>query len=269
MPSGTIVGFFIACLLQIAPTRLVPAQVQDIASSDRRMEIAREANKLLGEQYVAPAGHPVKFAEDGNDLLRPVARAIYRHGTNYVVALVFADDGSLARIHLLPEALLHSDTWMDVPATAELSDQDMTWMVGIADALQEVGKQVPPEEFPSFCFQSGKNHYCDERHERASIGSYREDQQRGKQGGWGTVMRDITVSYKRIVSGRIEDFATGKTGEPLVRIGANWYAVVQGKIADPNLTDKLKPGGIIRLDTTGCTGSEKACSGTLITDLKL
>jgi hypothetical protein len=267
MPSGTIVGWFVGCLLQIALTQFVPAQIQDVASSGRRMEITREAGKLLGEQYVVPADHPIKFAEDAG-FLRPVNRAIYRHGTDYVVVLFFADDGSLARIHLTPEALLHSDSWTDVPPTVELTDHDMTWLLGVADALQVVGKQLPPEEMPPFCFQSGKNHYCAEPHENASIRSYREDQQRGTEGTWETVMRRITVSYKRVVSGTIADFATGKTGEPLVRIGSNRYEVGQGKIADPNLADKLKPGGLVQLETTGCTGSERACPAMVVVEHK-
>ena len=260
MTTGVIIALLAGSLLQ-APSD------HDLAEQNRRIEITRQADILLGEQYVAPADHPIKFSEDAA-FLRSVNRAIYRHGTNYVVVVVFANDGSLARIHLTPEALLHRDTWADVPSTVELTDRDMTWFLDIADALQEVGKQVMPAVFPSFCFQSGKNHYCVDPHERASIGSYREDQQRGTQGSWKTVMRDITVSYKRVVSGAIADIATAKSGEAMVRIGANWYAVAQGQIADPNLTDKLKPGVFIQLDTTGCTGSEKACSAMVASERK-
>jgi hypothetical protein len=70
----------------------------------------------------------------------PPDSVIYSHGSRYVIELIFAADGTVARIVLLPEALLHSDSWSDVPNRVELSPAEMQWLTASANTLRSLGK---------------------------------------------------------------------------------------------------------------------------------
>src|SRR5262245_49115465 len=81
-----------------------------------RAETVTKADAVFRLHYTPHPDQPLR-AFDKDRESGPADTAIYWFNANYVARLVFATDGSLARIELLPEALLYSDTWTSVPDT--------------------------------------------------------------------------------------------------------------------------------------------------------
>jgi len=120
-----------------------------------------------------------------------------------LIELIFAADGTVARIALLPEALLHSDSWTDVPTAVELSPSEMKWLIGSAKVLRPLGAPHAIKYAPNFCFVSGKNLYCVDHYELATVHHYHERSD-GNQ-SMEKRLRDIEILYKQPVMGIVED----------------------------------------------------------------
>jgi hypothetical protein len=121
---------------------------------------------------------------------------IYRYGFDYVVILAFAADGSIARISMEPEALLFTDNWSAIPKNVELSLADDLWLLHAASQLQPLGV-----ELMDWCSTSGKNNYCGVAYSQATVNRYREDQYRNVTKSWETVLREMSIHYKRKIVG--------------------------------------------------------------------
>ena len=86
-----------------------------------------------------------------------------------MIELIFGADGAAARLKLFPEALLHSDTWSDVPSGVALSRAEIESLIASANILQPLGNAREITEAPNRCFVSGPNWYCEDRYELASV----------------------------------------------------------------------------------------------------
>ena len=132
----------------------------------------------------------------------PPDAVIFWHGSSYVIELVFAADASVARIVLQPEALLHSDSWTDVPTTLELSRAEMQWLIASANVIRTLGDVRA--NAPNVCFYSGKNQYCDDHYELATISHYHEERV-NEQGVREAKLKGIAIAYEESVVGIVED----------------------------------------------------------------
>src|SRR5215472_15440080 len=117
-----------------------------------RAGIVTKADSLFRQRYTPSADKPLRAFDPGRES-RPADAVIYWFNTNYVARLVFATDGSLARVELLPEALLYSDSWTNVPDTVELGPGELEWIIAVARQLRPIGD---PDPFRG-CAQSGGN----------------------------------------------------------------------------------------------------------------
>src|SRR6516165_11269542 len=89
------------------------------SAAQLKAAIVVKADTLFKQRYTPAADKPLQTFNPGRES-RPADAVIYWFNTNYVARLVFATDGSLARLELLPEALLYSDSWANVPDTVAL-----------------------------------------------------------------------------------------------------------------------------------------------------
>src|SRR5882757_9726665 len=151
----------------------------EITSERRKAETLAKADNILGHRYNPPAGKPNRFYDEQTETGPPDA-VIYSYTANYVVELIFAPDGSVARVEIHPEALLYSGNWSSVPAGAELSRAALQSVVESANALQPLG-QGRIKEAPNGCFQSGQNLYCSDTYERAVVGHFHQEKSNKKE----------------------------------------------------------------------------------------
>jgi hypothetical protein len=104
---------------------------QDPAIQRRKDETIAKADGVFGQRYTPVSGKPMRLYDKQTETGSPDT-ILFWHGSNYVIELAFAADGSVARITLLPEALLHSDSRTDVPNMVELFPSEMRWLVASA-----------------------------------------------------------------------------------------------------------------------------------------
>jgi hypothetical protein len=175
------------------------------------------------------------------------------HGSRYVIELIFAADGTVARIVLLPEALLHSHTWTDVPGTVELSPGEMQWLVASANVLRPLGDAHAINHAPNLCFVSGKNLYCADHYELATVNHYHEQLVRNQSAE--NRLRHIEVLYKQPVAGVVQDVRV-QGSERHLRVDGQWY---HGEKPGVEIFEKAQVGSVVHLITYGCTPNEKAC----------
>lgn len=178
---------------------------------------------------------------------------MYWHGGSYVAELIFAPDGSVARIRLLPEALLHSDTWSDVPDRVELSRAEMQSLLESANALQALGKGKTRNP-PDACFQSGQNMYCADNYEFAVVGHYHRERPDSDH-VTNIALRDVTISYKQSVSGVVEDVRVEGSQRQL-KVGGHWYRCAE---PDSDIFRDAAIGSFVQFVTFGWAGNEEAC----------
>lgn len=183
----------------------------------------------------------------------PRDEVIYWHGSSYVIELIFAADGTVARIVLQPEALLHSNSWTDVPNAVELSPGEMQWLLASANVLRPLGDARPSNLAPNVCFQSGKNLYCADHYELATVSHYHE--QLGGNQSTENRLRDIAILYKQSVVGIVEDSRV-QGSERQLKVGGQWY---HGEKLGVEIFEKAQVGSVVHLITYGCTANEKAC----------
>ena len=218
----------------------------------RKSETIAKADRLFGQHYTAE-GKPLRFYDRGTETGSPDA-VIYWHSSSYVVELIFAADGAVAGLGLMPEALLYSNDWADVPSTVELSRTEMQWLVASANELQPLGKAIEVMEAPDGCFQSGPNLYCRDHYELASVSHYHlersDDESRAA-----VALKNIQILYRQSVNGIVEEIRV-EGSQRLLRVGKQWY---HGEKPGVETFDKAHIGSVVSLVTYGCTANKKAC----------
>src|SRR5579864_1740298 len=116
------------------------AAAQNAVVERDKAEIVAKADSLFRQRY-----SPLRTAPLSNDRERessPPDGAIYWFDTSYIVRLIFATDGSLARVEVLPEALLYSDSWTSVKDTVELGQGELQWFIKNVSQLRPTGDPV-------------------------------------------------------------------------------------------------------------------------------
>jgi hypothetical protein len=163
------------------------------SAAQLKAAIVVKADTLFKQRYTPAADKPLQTFNPGRES-RPADAVIYWFNTNYVARLVFATDGSLARLELLPEALLYSDSWANVPDTVALGPGEMQWVIAIASQLRPMGDRVSHDQPPGLCFQSSQNLYCTDSYELAQISTYHREDFRVQPPQ--ISLRQVTIAYK-------------------------------------------------------------------------
>jgi hypothetical protein len=226
------------------------AMAGDSDANRIRSEIVTKADSLFSRRYTPPADKPLR-AFDRDRESRPADAVIYWFNTNYVARLVFATDGFLARVELLPEALLHSDSWTSVPDTVELGPGELQWMIAVARQLRPIGE---PGSFRG-CAQSGGNLYCFDSYELAEVNSYRREDYRVQPPQ--SSLKEVTIAYKKPLIGIVSELKTISENERQFMLGPLWYRLHKGR--DQSLFDAAAVGSMVSLTTLGCAGNELVC----------
>jgi hypothetical protein len=226
--------------------------VEDGAIERRKDEAIAKADRIFGQRYTPVAGKTMRLYNQQTET-GPRDEVIYSHSSTYVIELVFAADGGVARITLRPEALLHSDSWTEVPATLELTRAEMEWLIASANVISPLGDMRAVNDAPNVCFHSGKNVYCVDHYTLAQVQHYHE--QINGQGLPGGVLKDIAIVYEQSVVGIVED-ARVEGSQRHLKVGGQWY---HGEKPGVEIFDKAEIGSLVRLVTYGCTANEKAC----------
>ena len=180
---------------------------------------------------------------------------IYWRSASYVVELIFAEDGSVARVQLIPEALLHSDTWSDVPDGIELSHAEMQWLVDWPTNLQPLGKSNRILDAPDGCFQSGRNLYCTDAYEGAIVNHYHFEKA-DRQHVASVSLGNISIAYKQSISGIVEDVRVHGSQRQL-KVSGHWFC--GEKPSGDDVFGRATIGSIVQLITFGCTANKKVC----------
>lgn len=238
----------------IVPLLLLSQVVaEDSASTRRKNETIAKADSIFGERCTPAAGKTIRLYDEQTET-GPRDEVIYWHGSAYVIELIFAADQTVARVVLLPEELLHSDSWTDVPSFVELSPGEMQWLLASANLLRPLG-DARSNHAPNFCFESGRNLYCDDHYELATVNHYHErldgNQPMGKR------LRDIAILYRQPVAGIVEE-ARVQGSDRQLKVGGQWY---RGQRPRVEIFEKTQVGSVVHLIAYGCTANEKACIG--------
>jgi hypothetical protein len=251
-PTVNRTGFIILVVLACLSLHLF---AQDAVVEWRKAETIAKADKLFVQRYTPVAGKPLRLYDEETETGSPDS-IIYWHGSSYVIELIFASDGTIARLMLLPEALLHSHYWGDVPNIVELAPAEMQWLVASANVLQPLGKADEVLEAPGGCFQSGPNLYCADTYELATVSHYHTEEGREEELTQ-VALRDIEVLYKQSVNGIVEDVRV-EGGQRKLKVGGQWYHREKPGV---EIFDKAQKGSIVRFIAYGCAANEKACTG--------
>ena len=230
---------------------LSPVFAQNPALQRRKDETIAKADRIFGQRYTPVAGKPLRLYDKQTETGPPDA-VIFWHGSSYVIELVFAADASVARNVLQPEALLHSDSWTDVPETLELSAAEMQWLIASANVIRQLGDAQA--NLPNFCFYSGKNRYCYDHYELAIVNHYHVEQL-NEQGLAKAVLKDIAIAYEESVVGIVEDARVDGSQRHL-KVAGQWY---RGDKPSSEIFDKAEIGSLVRLVTYGCTPNNNVC----------
>jgi hypothetical protein len=242
-----------ARLLIVPLLFLSPVFAQDPTLQVRKDETIAKADTMFGQRYTPLAGKTMRLYDQQTET-GPPDEVIYWHGSSYVIELIFAADGSVARIHLLPEALLHSDSWTDVPTAVELSPSEMKWLIGSAEVLRRLGDARPVNIAPKLCFYSGRNIYCTDQYELARVNHFHIERLDHNQ-STESALKDIAIFYKQPVMGIAED-ARVQGSERQLEVGGQWY---QGEKPGVEIFDKAEIGSVVQLVTYGCSANMKVC----------
>jgi hypothetical protein len=219
-----------------------------------KADILRISDQLFGKRYEPVPGKRFKHYNVEEESGPPDV-VFYRHGSSYVIQLTFSTKIEFVGIELLPEALLYSDNWSDVPKDVELASSERQWMVDMANKLQPVGNAVleggPPD---GFCFQSGPNWYCSDIYQFASVSHNWHGELEKK-----IILRQVAISYLKAIAGKISKVKVIDKETLDLEIGSFWYRV-SNKDGDRRHST-VKKGSFVRLVTLrGCRGKEKACN---------
>ncbi len=235
---------------------LLVAKARDSRAEQRKAEIVRKADSLFPQRHRPPVDKtPVTF--DPNRESRAADAVVYWANSTYVVRLVFADDGSLARVELFPEPLLYNDSWTSVPDTVELQQGEVRWLLTEARLLQPTGDPVSVHQPPDGCFQSGPNLYCGDTYELANVRTYCRE-------GYRVMpippvsLREVTIAYKQSVAGIVSETKGISGSERHLKVGAIWYRLLKDR--DPQLFATAEVGSMVTLTSFGCAGNELTCN---------
>jgi len=223
----------------------------DESADRRKVETTAKADPIFGRRYSAEVGRPLRL-HDEQTTTGPPDEVIYWHGANYVVDLMFAADGTVAALVLLPEALLYSNDWNDVPDGLELFSSEKEWFTASANALQPLGKK--DDRAVRYSVQSGKNLYSGEGYALASV-SYYENEQRSWSGLFKPLLKDIQITYRQAIEGVVEDVRV-EIGQRQIKVHGQWY---HGDKPGQEIFDTAQTNDFVRFGTNGCTANEKAC----------
>lgn len=219
-----------------------------------RAEIVTKADSLFRQQYTPRADIPLRTFDTDRES-RPADTIIYRFNTNYVVRLVFATDGSLARVEVFPEALLYSHSWRSVPDNVELGPRVMQWVIAVASQLRPMGDPVSPYQPPGLCFQSGRNLYCSDSYELAKVSTYRREDCCVQPPRLS--LHQVTIAYKQRVIGVVYEVKAASWNADEVMVGALWYRIYKERYE--SVVDRLAVGSMVSLTAFGCAGNELTC----------
>jgi hypothetical protein len=225
----------------------------ELDADRRKKHTLAKADSLFGQRYTPPAGKPLRLYDERTETGPPDA-IIYWHGVSYVIELVFAHDGSVARVQLLPEALLHNNSWSDLPERVELSRAEMQSVVESANALQPLGKPSWIHDAPNGCFQSGPNLYCADTYERAVV-SHDHLERGDNEHVTDIALREVGIAYTPPVSGIVEDVRVAGSQRQL-KVGGYWY---HGEKPGCDIFRDAAIGSAVQLVTFGCAANEKVC----------
>jgi hypothetical protein len=142
---------------------------QNAVVEQRRAEIVAKAESLFRQRYSPKSAVPLVFDPEYDT--GPPDGPIYWFDASYVVQLIFARDGSLALVEVLPETLLYSKSWMNVKDqdNLELGKGELHWLLDTVNQLQPLGDPIQVLEPPNGCFQSGGNLYCQDSYKEAVV----------------------------------------------------------------------------------------------------
>lgn len=225
-------------------------------AKQRRAEIVAKADSLFKQQYAPRADMRPRMFDKGRES-QPADTVTYWFNTNYVVRLVFASEGSLARIEFLPEAQLYGDSWTRVPDTVELGPEELPRIIAIASQLRPIGDPASSDERPDFCSWTGSVGYCRNSYQSAEVSSVRDNRVQPGQ----TSLMQVTIAYKQSVVGAVSEIKAVSENEQRLRVGPTWYGVY--KDSAQALLDATAVGSIVRLTSIGCAGNELTCHAFL------
>lgn len=231
------------------------ASAQNAVVEPHRAEIVAKADSLLRERYSPSRTVPLFYDKERNAGLPD--GPIYWFDSNYVVRLIFATDGSLARAELLPEALLYSSSWTSIPDAVELDQGEIQWFIKTVNQLRPTGAPIEVHEPPDACFQSGPNLYCHDRYEEANVSEYCREQYQPNNRSTRPSPKSVTVGYKQSVHGSISALKAVSSDQHQVKIGPFWYGI--HRFFNKELFDTAVVGSVVSLTTVGCTANEFVC----------
>lgn len=218
-------------------------------------EVVAKADSLLRERYSPSRTVPLFYDKERE--AGPSNGPIYWFDSNYVVRLMFATDGSLARVELLPEPLLYSNSWSTVSDSVELDQGEIRWFIKTVDQLRATGAPIGIHEPPDACFQSGPNLYCHDWYEDAGVSEYCREQYQPDKRGTRIARKSVTVGYKQSVRGIVSALKAISPDEHQIKIGPFWYAI--HGFSNKVLFNTATVGSIVSLTTEGCTANELVC----------
>ncbi len=224
----------------------------------RKAEILAKADRVFGKRYDPQVGRPRRLYDEETETGPPDA-VLYRHDKTYVVQLVFAADGTIARLEFFPEEELYKDSKNDVAARAELSRSEMRWFIKSANALQPLGKRLQQWS----CGDSSRSRFCFEFYDAASVSGY-DNRRITKR----PVIVGVAISYRQSVIGVVEDVRVieeteAKDSQRQLKVGGRWYCGRPFSVDQdpPEIFDTVGIGTAVQLISFGCAGNEKACRG--------
>jgi hypothetical protein len=229
---------------------------QNAPVEQHKAETVAKANSVFGQRYSPASTLPLSYDKDRET--GPSDGPIYWFDSSYVVRLIFSTDGSTARVEVLPEALLYSDSWTSVKDTVELGKGELQWFINTVNQLRPIGDPVEVHEPPDACFQSGPNLYCHDRYKEAIVSEYCREQYRPNKDRLSRIsLKSITVAYKQPHLGAISNLNVLSANEHRVKVGPLWYRIL--KTRDEKLFDTAVTGSVVGFTTFGCAVNELVC----------
>jgi hypothetical protein len=228
------------------------ASAEDSVQQRKNQTIAK-ADKLFGRRYTPMAGEPLRLYDQQNET-GPPDSVVYWHGASYVISVIFAADGTIAMLTMLPEALLHSNSRSDAEDAVELLPAEMALFISNANELQSLGKAQEVHQAPDSCFESGRNLYCTDTYAAAVLSHYHTENFAKKRLGK-IALKEVAIFYRQIVVGVVEDVRVVGSQRNL-KVGGQWY---HGEKPGEPVFDETQIGSTVRLITHGCSVNEKAC----------
>jgi hypothetical protein len=230
------------------------AMAQDSGAERHKAEIVTRADSLFRDRYSPREDKSLLTFNKDRESGSPDA-VVYRFNANYVVRLILSTDGSVARVELLPEALLYADSWTSVPDAVELGRGEMRWLIDTSSQLRPTGDPVLTHQPPESCFQSGPNLYCGDTYELAAVSKYCREQYYRDDPSPQSSLKAASIAYKQSMTGIVSDIKVVSADEHQLKIGTLWYRISKSQPLFATAT----VGSTVHLTTFGCAGNELTC----------